>query len=93
MMHMSCTYRINSRDDEVTQIWYLNYSDRQQQLVDLRKSLIDPNSPPAAGMVNEIAQAVATSKHKLEIFPKVRLQFGLCLRCSALLLLELALLV
>ena len=32
---------------------------RQQQLIDLRKSLIDPNSPPAAGIVDEIEQAVA----------------------------------
>ena len=34
-------------------------TERQQQLIDLRTSLIDPNSPPAAGIVDEIAQAVA----------------------------------
>ena len=53
--------KVNKRIDDES---YLTFevktnSDRQQQLVDLRKSLIDPNSPPAAGMVDEVAQAVA----------------------------------
>ena len=34
-------------------------TERQQQLVDLRSSLLDPKAPPAAGMVDEVAQAVA----------------------------------
>lgn len=34
-------------------------TERQQQLVDLRASLIDPQAPPATGIVDEVAQAVA----------------------------------
>lgn len=53
--------KVNKRIDDDS---YLTFkartnTDRQQQLVDLRKSLIDPNSPPAAGLVDEVAQAVA----------------------------------
>ena len=53
--------KVNKRIDDDS---YLTFeartnTDRQQQLVDLRKSLIDPNSLPAAGMMDEVAQAVA----------------------------------
>ena len=34
-------------------------TERQQQLVDLRQSLLDPQAPPAAGMMDDVAQAVA----------------------------------
>ena len=36
-----------------------NNTTRQQQLVDLRQSLLDPKAPPAEGMVDDVAQAVA----------------------------------
>tara|TARA_Y100000592_G_C5468801_1_gene318217 strand:- start:1 stop:2493 length:2493 start_codon:yes stop_codon:yes gene_type:complete len=34
-------------------------TERQQQLIDLRSSLLDPKAPPASGMVDDVAQAVA----------------------------------
>lgn len=36
-----------------------NNTTRQQQLVDLRRSLLDPQAPPASGMMDDVAQAVA----------------------------------
>ena len=48
--------KVNKRIDDDSYLTFeaRSNSDRQQQLVDLRKSLIDPNSPPAAGIVDEI---------------------------------------
>lgn len=34
-------------------------TERQQQLIDLRASLLDPKAPPASGMMDDVAQAVA----------------------------------
>ena len=34
-------------------------TERQQQLIDLRSSLLDPKAPPASGMMDDVAQAVA----------------------------------
>lgn len=34
-------------------------TERQQQLVDLRASLLDPKAPPASGMMDDVTQAVA----------------------------------
>ena len=34
-------------------------TERQQQLIDLRQSLLDPKAPPASGMMDDVAQAVA----------------------------------
>ena len=34
-------------------------TERQQQLIDLRQSLLDPKAPPASGITDEVAQAVA----------------------------------
>ena len=34
-------------------------TERQQQLIDLRTSLLDPKAPPASGMMDDVAQAVA----------------------------------
>jgi muramidase (phage lysozyme) len=34
-------------------------TERQQQLVDLRASLLDPKAPPASGMMDDVEQAVA----------------------------------
>lgn len=34
-------------------------TERQQQLIDLRSSLKDPKAPPASGMMDDVAQAVA----------------------------------
>ena len=34
-------------------------TERQQQLIDLRQSLLDPKAPPASGMMDDVEQAVA----------------------------------
>jgi muramidase (phage lysozyme) len=52
--------KINKRIEDESYLTFEGVSNtqRQQQLVDLRQSLINPESPPASGMVDEIAQAV-----------------------------------
>ena len=48
-----------------------NNTTRQQQLVDLRRSLLDPKAPPAEGMVDDVAQAVAYFQTQAGTFLKV----------------------
>jgi muramidase (phage lysozyme) len=47
------------KDGSYETIEVTNNTTRQQQLVDLRQSLLDPQAPPAEGMVDDVAQAVA----------------------------------
>ena len=47
------------KDGSYETIEVTNNTTRQQQLVDLRQSLLDPKAPPAEGMMDDVAQAVA----------------------------------
>ena len=47
------------KDGSYETIEVTNNTTRQQQLVDLRRSLLDPQAPPAEGMMDDVAQAVA----------------------------------